>query len=47
MVAKNISFSAIESPFFKKMINDILSVQLPFLSYTTVARRVTAEFEAC
>src|SRR3954447_17430676 len=36
IVAENISFDAIESPFFQKIINNISGLELPFKSAITM-----------
>ena len=45
IVAENIAFSAIESPFFQQMINDIPGISMPFKSRTTLTTRISTEFE--
>jgi hypothetical protein len=47
IVAENIAFDAIESPFFQKMVNDIPGIELPFKSATTIRRRIDAEYNVC
>src|SRR5450432_1492068 len=45
IVAEDIAFSAIESPFFQQMINDIPSISMPFKSRNTLTSRISTEFE--
>jgi BED zinc finger len=44
IVAEDIAFSAIESPFFQQLINDIPSISMPFKSRNTLTSRISAEF---
>ncbi len=45
IVAEDMAFSSIESPFFQRMINGIPGISLPFTSRNTLTSRITAEFE--
>jgi BED zinc finger len=45
IVAEDIAFAAIESPFFQEMINDIPGVSMPFKSRNTLTARISTEFE--
>ena len=45
IVADDMAFSSIESPFFQQMINDIPSISMPFKSRNTLTARISIEFE--
>ena len=45
IVADDMAFSAIESPFFQQIISDIPGVSMPFTSRNTLTSRIKAEFE--
>ncbi len=45
VVTDDMAFSAIESPFFQQMINDIPGISIPFTSRNTLTSRIKAEFE--
>jgi len=45
IIAEDMAFSSIESPFFQQMIKDIPSISMPFTSRNTLASRITAEFK--
>jgi hypothetical protein len=45
IVAKDIAFSAIESPLFQQIISDIPSISMLFKSRNTLSSRISAEFE--
>ena len=46
-MAENISFDAIESLFFQKMINDISDLDLSFKFATTMRRQINAKYKVC
>jgi hypothetical protein len=45
IVAEDMAFLAIESPFFRQMINDIPNISMPFKSRNTLTSRISTEFE--
>lgn len=45
IVAEDMAFSSIESPFFQQTINDIPGISMPFKSRNTLTSRISAEFE--
>ena len=45
IVADDMAFSSIESPFFQQMINDIPGISMPFTSRNTLTSRIAAQFE--
>jgi len=45
IVAEDMAFSSVESPFFQQMINEIPGLSIPFTSRNTLASRISAEFE--
>ncbi|KAN0079116.1 Ribonuclease H-like domain containing protein, partial [Elaphomyces granulatus] len=44
IVAEDMAFPSIESPFFQQMINDIPGISMPFKSRNTLTSRISAEF---
>ena len=45
VVSEDMAFTSIESPSFRKMINDIPGISMPFKSRNTLSSRISAEFE--
>jgi BED zinc finger len=44
IIADDMAFSAIESPFFQQMIYDIPNISMPFQSRNTLASRISIDF---
>ncbi|RKF54386.1 hypothetical protein GcM3_209025 [Golovinomyces cichoracearum] len=46
IVMENIPFTAIESPYFRRIFEDLQGVVLPFQSRRTISRRIETDFQA-